>query len=150
MILSPFELASAEIRRAAEKRAAQQDAEALTPAHAACEGAIDGDDDERALEQARRVQHQADPAGEAAEADLDKAFRDAAPGPATFPAPSAMSPGRGPVHPVLTAGHATASPGYQLPGTFNVPRATLNAADFTRGPLTEGQAALSPSYLEAS
>ena len=150
MILSSFELASAEIRKAAERRAAQQAGEALTPAHAEAEGALGQDDDERALEQARRVQHEADPAGEVAAPDMDKAFRDAAPGPATFPAPSAMSPGRGPVHPDLTAGHATASPGYQLPGTFNVPCATLNAADFTRGPLTDGQSALGPSYREAS
>jgi hypothetical protein len=150
VILSSFELASAEIRKAAEQRAAQQAREAITPQHAACEGAVDGDDDERARERARRVQHLADPAGEVAAPDMDKAFRDAFPGPAGYPVPSVMSPGRGPDHPVLQPGQATPSPGYGPPSAFGVPRATLNAADFRRGPLTEGQSALGPSYPEAS
>ncbi len=153
MIPSAFEVVNKQLRREAEERTAQQQAgEAITPQHAACEGAVDGNDDERAREQARRVQHEADPlppaAPEVAEADLDKTFRDASPGPGAYPAPSAMSPGRGPVHLDLTPGHAAPSPGYQLPATFSVPRASLNAADFRRGPITEGHAAPSPSHLE--
>ena len=151
MILSPFEQAAAEIRKAGEQRAAQQRArEALTPQHAACEAAVSGPDDEAAAEEAERVQHLADPYAPAPAApDMDKVFRDAAPGPGAYPAPSAMSPARGPAHPDLTAGHAAPGPGCQLPAAFNVPRATLNAADFCRGPITGGQAAPSPSYLEA-
>lgn len=144
MILSSFELASAEIRKAAERRAAQQAGEALTPAHAACEGALGQDDDERALEQARRVQHQADPAGEVAAPDIGKAFRDAFPGPAGYPAPSVMSPGRGPDHPIPHQGQPAAA------AAAAVPRATLNAADFRRGLITEGQSAPGPSYREGS
>lgn len=66
-----------------------------------------------------------------------KAFRDAMPGPAAFPAPSAMSPDQG---------RPASWPSWQPGGA--VPHSTLNAVDFRRGPLMDGQAAPSPSYVE--
>jgi hypothetical protein len=110
VILSSFELANAEIRKAAEQRAAQQARKAITPQHSACEAAVDSSDDERARERDRRVQHLADPVGEVAAPDMDKAFRDAFPSPDGYPAPSVMSPGRGPDHPVLQQGQAAPGP----------------------------------------
>jgi hypothetical protein len=114
VILSSFELASAEIRKAAEQRAAQQQArEALTPQHAACEAAVDGGDDEAARERARRVQHLADPAAP----DLGKALGDAYLPPADYPQPARVSPEdfrRGPT----TDRQAALSPGYEPPLSF--------------------------------
>lgn len=81
--------------------------------------------------------------------DVGKAFRDAAPGPGAFPAPSAMSPDRARPWPGQLPGQAATSPGDQPPGPYPpVPRTTLNAVDFRRGPLMGGQAAPSPSYVE--
>jgi hypothetical protein len=73
-----------------------------------------------------------------------KAYRDAVPGPADFPVPSRMSPGRA-QHGDVLQGHVAPSPGYSLPRTFDVPRSAPNAADIARPPLTAGHASPSPS-----
>ena len=133
MFLSVFEQVNAELRKAAARRASQ----GLTPGHSAAIAGVAEDE----AEGREPEECQADP-------DMDKAYRDAYPGPGAFADPSALSPGRGPDLPVLQQGHAAPSPGYSLPATFSVPRATLNAQDFRRGPLTGGQASASPSYRE--
>lgn len=104
--LSGFELVAKQLREEAEERARR----AVTPQHAACEAAVAGDCDELARERARRVQHEADPVGEVATPDMDKAFRDAYLPPADYPQPVRVGPGdfrRGPI----TAGQDALGPG---------------------------------------
>lgn len=103
--LSGYEQVNKQLHREAEDRARR----AVTPQHAACEAAVAGDDDEVARERARRVQHEADPVGELATPDMDKAYRDAYPSPTEYPQPIRVSP-----------------------------------EDFRRGPIRDGQGALSP------
>jgi Caudovirus prohead protease. len=73
-----------------------------------------------------------------------KSFQDANPGPGTFPTPTELSPVRF-RRPVLTAGQASHGTGYDGPNTAQVPTDGVTADDFNRGPLTDGQAAQSPS-----
>ena len=79
--------------------------------------------------------------------EAHKAFRDANPGPGSFPTPGEVSPRRF-SRPILTAGHAADSPG-NTPGVHTTgvhPAAgDVTAAQFTRGPVTAGHAADSPA-----
>lgn len=72
-----------------------------------------------------------------------KAFRDAAPGPGSFPSPGHITPGQF-RRPYLDAGHAAPSPQHGAPRSFNVPEGQISAEDYTRGFLGEGHAADSP------
>lgn len=76
--------------------------------------------------------------------EAHKSFQDANPGPGSFPTPTELSPVRF-RRPLITAGHETPSTGHDGPNTAKVPTDTIDADDFTRGPLTAGQAAQSPS-----
>jgi hypothetical protein len=76
--------------------------------------------------------------------EAHKAFRDANPGPATFPKPTELSP-RSFNRPYLSAGHAAASPGQDGPNTATVPSGQTTANSFHRPYLDAGHAADSPS-----
>jgi hypothetical protein len=123
VIRSPLEQDADELRREALKRAGPP----LTPQHAACEGALDGEDRARSVRTADD-----DPVVEAQEeagrgpgiregvAELPKAFRDAYGPPADYPQPASVHPEvfrRGPI----TAGHDALSPGYGPPLSFPAP-----------------------------
>jgi hypothetical protein len=102
-------------------RQALTHARSLTPAHAAAEGAID-EGAETAEQLRRRVQHEADPYTEPAEAPevAGKAFRDAYEVPAEYPqVPPVPAEAfrRGPIR----AGHDALSPGYEPPLSFPLP-----------------------------
>jgi len=77
-------------------------------------------------------------------AEAHKAFRDANPGPSTFPTPGELSPSRF-NRPYQAEGHAAASPGHDAPRSVKLPPAGgIDAQRFTRGYLTDGRAAESP------
>lgn len=77
---------------------------------------------------------------------LYKEFRDANPGPGSFPTPGAISP-RSFNHPLLTAGHEAASPGHDGPNTAPGSFAQISAGGYNRGYLDAGHAAESPSDM---
>lgn len=80
--------------------------------------------------------------------DLHKAFRDANPGPTTYPTPGMMSPAK--FHrPVITNGHAANSPGYDSPNTSPaVATSAPSAGSFNRPPLGSGHQSPSPSFMK--
>jgi hypothetical protein len=118
-------------------------AEALTPGHAAAEGAMD--DEETARRRRERVQHEADPylheedLPEVAQADLPKAFNQAFDTPAGYPSMRTVNAEqfrRGPI----ADGEAAYSPAYSQPGrAVPVPSATLAPGMATRPLLAEGR-----------
>ena len=73
-----------------------------------------------------------------------KNFKDANPGPANFPKPTELSAGQF-KRPYVSAGHASASPGYRGPNTAQIPGQSLAASQFTHDYLAPGHAADSPS-----
>lgn len=77
-----------------------------------------------------------------------KAFRDANPGPSTYPAPGSMSPQRY-NRPLVTDGHEASSPGHSGPGTSpEVAGSAPNAHSFDRPPLAAGHQSPSPSHMK--
>lgn len=74
----------------------------------------------------------------------NKTFRDATPGPGSFPSPSHVTPGAF-RRPYVSDGHAAPSPGHDGPRSFPVATDHPVATDFHRGHLTEGHAADSPA-----
>ncbi len=76
--------------------------------------------------------------------EAHKAFRDANPGPASFPKPTELRPASF-NRPYLSAGHAAPSPGQDGPNTHAVPSGQVTANGFDRGYLDAGHAADSPS-----
>jgi hypothetical protein len=81
-------------------------------------------------------------------AEMHKAFRDANPGPTTYPTPGSMSPSSY-NRPVITAGHAANSPGYDGPNSSpDVASGTPNATHFDRPPLGAGHQTPSPSFMK--
>lgn len=83
-------------------------------------------------------------------AELHKAFRDANPGPTSYPSPGSMSPQRF-KRPVITEGHAANSPAYGGPNTSAmIPDTAPNATSFGRPPLSAGHQSPSPSFMKAS
>jgi len=81
--------------------------------------------------------------------DLYKEFRDANPGPGTFPTPGAMN-SRSFNRPLATAGHEAASPGHSGPNTSPGSFGQISAAMYDRAALTDGHAAESPSANRGS
>lgn len=79
-----------------------------------------------------------------ARSDLYKEFRDANPGPGSFPSPGSLS-ARSFNRPLVSAGHEAPSPGHDGPNTAPNPFGSISAAQFDRGALTAGHAAESPS-----
>jgi len=80
--------------------------------------------------------------------EMHKAFRDANPGPSSYPSPGSMSPG-GYSRPVITAGHAANSPGYGAPNSSpDVATGSPNAHSFDRPPLASGHQSPSPSHMK--
>lgn len=82
--------------------------------------------------------------------EAHKAFRDANPGPMSFPTPCEMSPSkfnRG----VITAGQSPNGSGYGSPNSSpHVASGTPNAHHFDRPPLGAGHQSPSPSHMKAS
>ncbi len=81
--------------------------------------------------------------------ELHKQFRDANPGPVTYPTPGMVTPGQ--FHrPVITAGHAANSPGYDGPNSSPMVAGgpVTGASGFTRPPLGSGHQSPSPSFMK--
>jgi predicted RNA-binding Zn-ribbon protein involved in translation (DUF1610 family)/chaperonin cofactor prefoldin len=76
--------------------------------------------------------------------ELYKAFKDANPGPGTFPMPGMLCAGDF-KRPFLADDHARRSPGAEGPHTFSHYGTQVDAEDFRRGPITAGHAERSPS-----
>jgi hypothetical protein len=76
-------------------------------------------------------------------AEAHKAFRDANPGPGSFPTPSHVTPGQF-QRPYIHEGHAAPSPQHDAPHSFRAPEGQPSAEDYTRGLITEGHASDSP------
>ena len=82
--------------------------------------------------------------------ELHKAFRDANPGPGSFPTPGCVSP-QPYNRPVLTDGRAANGVGYDGPNSSpQVATSPPNAQHFDRPPLEAGHQSPSPSFMKAS
>ncbi len=80
--------------------------------------------------------------------EAHKAFRDANPGPGTYPTPGSVSP-RGFSRPLLTDGRSASSPGHSGPTTSPVVAAgPPSAMSFDRPPMGAGQESPSPSFMK--
>jgi hypothetical protein len=80
--------------------------------------------------------------------EAHKAFRDANPGPASFPNPTAIKPGSF-NRPVMTAGHSKPGMDYDGPNVHSVPAGSISAAQYDRGYLDAGHAAASPGNMKS-
>ena len=79
-----------------------------------------------------------------------KAFRDANPGPSSYPTPGAISPQRY-NRPLVTEGHEAASAGHDGPNSSpQVATSAPDAHSFDRPPLSAGHQSPSPSHMKAS
>jgi hypothetical protein len=76
--------------------------------------------------------------------ELYKEFRDANPGPGSFPTPGSIN-GHAYNRPLVTAGHEAASPGHGGPNTAPNPFGSISASQYDRGYVTGGHAATAPS-----
>ena len=82
--------------------------------------------------------------------ELHKAFRDANPGPGSFPTPGHVGPQRY-NRPVLTDGRSANGTDYDGPNTSpQVATSAPDAHSFDRPPLSAGQETPSPSFMKAS
>ena len=82
--------------------------------------------------------------------ELHKAFRDANPGPGSFPTPGSVSP-QPYNRPCLTDGRAAESVDHDGPNTSpQVATSAPNASHFDRPPLSAGHQSPSPSFMKAS
>jgi hypothetical protein len=82
--------------------------------------------------------------------ELYKAFRDANPGPTSYPSPGCISPEKF-NRPVLTGGHSSNGSGYGGPNTApNVASSDPSATHFDRPPLESGHQSPSPSFMKAT
>lgn len=82
--------------------------------------------------------------------EMHKAFRDANPGPVTYPSPGSISPGKY-NRPVISGGHAANSPGYDGPNSSaTIPDTAPNAHSFGRPPLGAGHQSPSPSFMKGN
>lgn len=80
---------------------------------------------------------------------LHKAFRDANPGPSSYPSPGSISPDRY-NRPLITDGHETSSPGHDGPNSSPdvASHAPSGGDHFDRPPLGEGHQSPSPSFMK--
>lgn len=80
--------------------------------------------------------------------EAHKAFRDANPGPMSFPTPCAMSPKK--FHrPFISDGHAATSQGYGSPNSGpSVAAGPVIGGNFDRPPLSSGHQSPSPSFMK--
>src|SRR6185312_15215299 len=79
-----------------------------------------------------------------------KAFRDANPGPSSYPTPGSISPQRY-NRPLVTEGHEASSPGHDGPNSSpQVATSAPDAHSFDRPPLSAGHQSPSPSFMKAS
>lgn len=76
--------------------------------------------------------------------EAHKAFRDANPGPGTFPTPTELKPGSF-RRAYISSGHANPGTAYDGPNTHSVPTGQTSANQFGRGFLATGHAEDSPS-----
>jgi len=80
--------------------------------------------------------------------EAHKAFRDANPGPGTYPTPGSVSP-RGFSRPLITDGRSASSPGHSGPTMSPVVATEApSAMSFDRPPLSAGQESPSPSFMK--
>ncbi len=81
--------------------------------------------------------------------EMHKAFRDANPGPSSYPSPGSMSPGKF-KRPVITGGHADNSPGYGAPNSSPMVASgpSMGAGNYDRPPLSSGHQSPSPSFMK--
>lgn len=81
--------------------------------------------------------------------EAHKAFRDANPGPTSYPSPGCVSP-NGYKRPLITAGHSASSPGHD--GANSSPMVASGPVDgvgsFDKPPLTAGHQSPSPSFMK--
>jgi hypothetical protein len=78
-----------------------------------------------------------------------KAFRDANPGPSSYPTPGELSPQRF-SRPLINEGHEAPSPGHDAPHSFRIPATGgISAQDYTRSYLP-GVASMSPQNAHTS
>ena len=104
----------------------------------------------QAVWQAARLLKNADPALiNDIRLDLYKAFRDANPGPTTYPSPGSISPSSY-NRPLETGGHAASSPGHSGPNSSpSVASGPVSGAhDFDKPPLSAGHQTPSPSFMK--
>jgi hypothetical protein len=81
--------------------------------------------------------------------EMHKAFRDANPGPTSYPSPGAISP-NGYKRPLITEGHSASSPGYGAPNSSAdvASGPVMGAGSFDRPPLSSGHQSPSPSFMK--
>lgn len=80
--------------------------------------------------------------------EMHKAFRDANPGPSSYPTPGCVSP-TSYNRPAITAGHASYSTSYGSPNSApQVGREVNGASGFSRPPLSAGHESPSPSFMK--
>lgn len=84
-------------------------------------------------------------------AGMHKAFRDANPGPTSYPSPCAVSPGKF-QRPVITDGRAANSAGYDAPNSSAMAATgpSMGAGSYDRPPLTSGHQSPSPSFMKGT
>jgi hypothetical protein len=80
--------------------------------------------------------------------ELHKAFRDANPGPTSYPSPGCVTP-NGYNRPLITEGHSASSPGHSGPNTSSdVATSAPSANSFNRPPLSSGHETPSPAFMK--
>ena len=81
-------------------------------------------------------------------AQLHKAFRDANPGPTSYPSPGSISPS-GFCRPLITDGRSATSPGHDGPNSSpSVASGPVSGNSFDRPPLSAGHQSPSPSFMK--
>lgn len=81
--------------------------------------------------------------------EMHKAFRDANPGPTSYPSPGSISPGKY-KRPLVSDGHSATSPGHDGPNSSpSVASSQPSARGFDRPPLGSGHQSPSPSFMKA-
>jgi hypothetical protein len=81
--------------------------------------------------------------------EMHKAFRDANPGPTSYPSPGAITP-NGYNRPLITDGHSASSPGHSGPNSSAdvASGPVMGASSFDRPPLGSGHQSPSPSFMK--
>lgn len=81
--------------------------------------------------------------------EMHKAFRDANPGPTSYPSPGCITP-NGYKRPLITDGHAASSPGHDGPNSSASVASgpVMGAGSFDKPPLGSGHQSPSPSFMK--